>query len=212
MAEKKAIIPIKDLIELHEKANFPIDTIYLIFKDYDWLAKFLGSCFEQLYAHKRIKFRETFFEGESYVKYPRGLGALDKFVSKKLGYRDFNIIQRLTKKAGFPLLVIAYLARECGRKLEDVQPQISFMHLGTAPRNKNIGIGILFILKYSEIALAPHQILRILENEHGTRVSNSKINPYLIPLTNRHYLTKHGPKGEPLYTLRGEEYKFKKSL
>ena len=208
MAGKNPIIPIKDLIELHEKAKFPIDGIFLTFKDYDWLAKFFSSCFEQLYAHKQIKYREYLFEDKKYRKYPRGLMALSKFVSEKLGYKNFGIREHLEHKEGASLLVIAFLARVCGRNLGEIQPQILRMYFGKRD-SQNVSMMIFCILHNSKIALAPHQILLILEREYGAHISSKSWYSSLALLTNNGYLIKHGAEGAPFYTLCGEERKYK---
>ena len=208
MPKKKLIVPIKDLAELHERAEFPLDAVILKFKDYGWLAKFFGECFEYLYARGEIKFQEI---EQPHRKLPRGL---DNYLSTKLGYTDVSLSAHLRLKAGVSLLIMAFLIKACNRTFEEVQKQIAYMYLRYMQAHEraiveNRGMKTIYILHKSKSALAPHTVAALLKSEFGDAVSVGYSGRYLSQLCQYGYFSRHGQKGAPFYTLRGEEHKFR---
>ncbi|HIJ98736.1 TPA: hypothetical protein H1005_02240 [archaeon] len=183
---------------------------FLKFKDYGWLARFFGECFEYLYKHGEIKFVER---ERSERKLPRGLWSLSRYLTKKLSYSEIGLRINIAKKQGVSLLIITFLIKSCARSYDEVQGQVDDMYARFKRSRgvviENFGMKTIYIFHKSEKALAPHEFARLLKSEFADDISTSHADANLYALFRGDYLLKHDRIGAPYYTLRGEEYKFR---
>ncbi len=186
MDEKKPAVPVKDLIKLHETAKFPIDGIYIRFKDYKWLADFL-----------------------------HGL-ATSKALLLRAGSAGYTIKpkSKAMREEGFSLLLIGSLVKWNERVLEKIEGQIAEMYLrkGGTGKVENLGMKIIYVLHNSEKALAPYEISSGIQGIFGDEISAKRIGVNLRHMAREYYVKVSRQHNPPYYTLRGEERKFKKAL
>ncbi|HIJ97514.1 TPA: hypothetical protein H1012_02205 [archaeon] len=195
-------IPIRDLVALHEKAEFPLSSFYLRFDNYNWLASFFTRCADYLVSKGKLPYSRA----KVTTKWGENLQSLGAYINKSVPGREGTLKLRatLSDKGAVPLSVMWFLIKECKQNMDEVQAHIAEMKLGkiNAPE-KSPFFSIIKALHNSEKALAPFQ----LERQTGL----SKIDRNMRSLEESGYLSRFGPKGAPFYTLRGEEEKFKKA-